>query len=181
MRGLAGGMLSLLLLAACAPAVPPPDPKDGALLAVYDGESNETLWKRQATTEDTRELMMVEAVLGTRGQLSDPNGRYLGSRTAAGVGVQTYPRQAPLSHDVQCSDFPNAAAAQRAFLAAGGPARDPYGLDGDGDGSACAWGPQILTVANRYQGKGGATRALAPVGFVRAGQTTPVPAGTPTR
>lgn len=171
MRIIGGGLLCAALLGGCAPAPPPPDPRLTALADAYAGESNELLWKRQATTEESRELLMVEAELGTRGQLSDAHGRYLGSRTAAGVGVSTYPRTAPLSHDVTCASFPNAAAAQRAFLAAGGPALDPFGLDGDGDGNACGWGPQILTVANRYQNQpGAAPRALAPIGIERTGR-----------
>lgn len=169
MRGFAGGILmSALLVAACAPTAPPADPRLTALADAYAGETNETLWKRQATTGDPRELLMVEAELGTRGQLSDAYGRYLGSRTAAGVGFPTYTRPAPVSHDLNCSDFTNAAEAQRTFLARGGPASDPYGLDGDGDGSACGWGPQILTVAGRYQGRGASPRSLAATGFERA-------------
>ena len=168
MRLVACGFFCAALLCACAPAPPPPDPRLSALADAYAGEANETLWKRQATSADSRELMMVEAELGTRGQLADSHGRYLGSRTAAGVGVGSYARPAPLSHAVTCASFPNAAAAQRAFLAGGGPALDPFGLDGDGDGYACAWGPQILTIANRYQGRGDSANALAPIGFERA-------------
>jgi hypothetical protein len=39
--------------------------------------------------------------------------------------------------DATCSDFPNQAAAQSYFLARGGPAADPDGLDADHDGIAC--------------------------------------------
>ena len=39
--------------------------------------------------------------------------------------------------DRDCSDFSTQAAAQDYFLALGGPASDPYRLDGDGDGIAC--------------------------------------------
>lgn len=41
---------------------------------------------------------------------------------------------------VDCSDFPSSAAAQKYFLASGGPSSDPHNLDGDGDGLACEWG-----------------------------------------
>ena len=161
MRAFAGVLL-LAAVAGCAPASPPPDPRLAALAQAYAGEPTETLWKRQATTEDPRELMMVEAELGARAQLADPSGRYLGSRTAAGVGLVTYPRSAPVTGTRNCADFPSAAAAQRTFLAEGGPAVDPDGLDGDGDGNACGWGAQILTVSNRYQNQpGGAPRGLA--------------------
>jgi hypothetical protein len=40
-----------------------------------------------------------------------------------------------------CARFANADAAQRAFLANGGPADDVYNLDPDGDGFACDWSP----------------------------------------
>ena len=40
-----------------------------------------------------------------------------------------------------CGRFRDADAAQRAFLAGGGPARDRYGVDPDGDGFACTWDP----------------------------------------
>jgi hypothetical protein len=41
-----------------------------------------------------------------------------------------------------CRRYPTADQAQRAFLAAGGPERDPYNLDPDGDGFACDWNPE---------------------------------------
>lgn len=43
-----------------------------------------------------------------------------------------------------CAQFPSADRAQLAFLAAGGPARDPRGLDPDGDGFVCGWTPVPL-------------------------------------
>ncbi|WP_370732349.1 excalibur calcium-binding domain-containing protein [Ruegeria denitrificans] len=46
-----------------------------------------------------------------------------------------------------CSDFPNGAAAQKFFLASGGPITDPRNLDGDGDGLACEWRAQILKMS----------------------------------
>ena len=39
--------------------------------------------------------------------------------------------------DRDCSDFDTQAEAQAFFEQAGGPARDPHRLDGDGDGKAC--------------------------------------------
>ncbi|MBA2954638.1 hypothetical protein GON03_09915 [Nocardioides sp. MAH-18] len=41
------------------------------------------------------------------------------------------------SYDRDCGDFGSQAAAQRFYLAAGGPAADPHGLDAEGDGVAC--------------------------------------------
>jgi Excalibur calcium-binding domain len=49
----------------------------------------------------------------------------------------------PTAHtaDLDCADFPTQAAAQDYFLSLGGPASDPDGLDGDGDGIACESNP----------------------------------------
>ena len=40
-----------------------------------------------------------------------------------------------------CALYPSADRAQEDFLANGGPERDRYGLDPDGDGFACFWDP----------------------------------------
>ena len=51
------------------------------------------------------------------------------------------PEKAPPATDTgdkDCiGDFHNRERAQRFFLRHGGPARDPHGLDSDGDGKAC--------------------------------------------
>lgn len=44
--------------------------------------------------------------------------------------------------DRNCAKFSSDAAAQEAFLAAGGPEKDGRGLDPDGDGYACYWDPR---------------------------------------
>ncbi|MEM7489563.1 MAG: hypothetical protein AAF390_10625 [Pseudomonadota bacterium] len=41
----------------------------------------------------------------------------------------------------RCLRYRTADVAQEDFLAAGGPERDRFGLDPDGDGNACAWDP----------------------------------------
>lgn len=46
-------------------------------------------------------------------------------------------RYDPQGPDRDCGDFATHADAQALFVAAGGPAADPHGLDNDGDGSAC--------------------------------------------
>jgi hypothetical protein len=56
------------------------------------------------------------------------------------VGERVYARRAGIGGG--CGRYPSADAAQRAFLAAGGPDNDPRGLDGDGDGFACAFDPE---------------------------------------
>ena len=46
-----------------------------------------------------------------------------------------------------CAKYVSDAAAQEAFLKAGGPERDRYGLDPDGDGFACRWDPRPFRAA----------------------------------
>jgi hypothetical protein len=41
----------------------------------------------------------------------------------------------------RCQNYRDGDAAQEAFLAGGGPQRDRFGLDPDGDGNACGWDP----------------------------------------
>jgi len=46
-----------------------------------------------------------------------------------------------------CASYNSPDAAQRDFLARGGPERDPRGLDPDGDGFACGWDPAPFLLA----------------------------------
>ena len=46
-----------------------------------------------------------------------------------------------------CAGYNSPDAAQRDFLARGGPERDPRGLDPDGDGFACGWDPAPFLLA----------------------------------
>ena len=43
-----------------------------------------------------------------------------------------------------CSAYASPDLAQIAFLAQGGPDKDPLGIDPDGDGFACAWDPSVF-------------------------------------
>ncbi len=43
-----------------------------------------------------------------------------------------------------CSGYVSRDAAQRAFIASGGPVIDPRGMDPDGDGFVCGWDPRPL-------------------------------------
>lgn len=64
--------------------------------------------------------------------------------TRHNVGEQRYSRRHPLRWqrwEAACSQFATQDLAQEAFLAAGGPERDPNHLDPDGDGFACWWDP----------------------------------------
>lgn len=49
--------------------------------------------------------------------------------------------------DNACAKYGSADRAQEAFLDAGGPQRDRYGMDPDGDGFACYWDPRPFRAA----------------------------------
>lgn len=60
---------------------------------------------------------------------------------AVGTSVHSRDFASPERAARACARYASADQAQSAFLAAGGPAQDPRGLDPDGDGYACAWDP----------------------------------------
>ena len=58
------------------------------------------------------------------------------------AGILSVLTMAPAqAYDRDCGDFPSQAAAQRFFLANGGPQNDPHRLDDEGDGIACESNP----------------------------------------
>lgn len=59
-------------------------------------------------------------------------------------GTVTYPRTSIDANAASrvCTTFANPAAAQTAFIAAGGPLVDARGMDPDGDGFVCGWDPR---------------------------------------
>lgn len=60
------------------------------------------------------------------------------------VGQKIYKRfslSGKEAYDRACAKYSSPDLAQEAFLARGGPERDPLGLDPDGDGYACTWDP----------------------------------------
>jgi hypothetical protein len=72
--------------------------------------------------------------------------------TQHNVGEQRYTRNNPLRwrrSESACAQFASQDLAQEAFLAAGGPDRDPNHLDPDGDGFACWWDPTPFRQAAR--------------------------------
>lgn len=70
--------------------------------------------------------------------------------TSHAPGTQVHRRINPLRwsrNEDACLQFRNQDAAQEAFLADGGPGRDPGHLDPDGDGYACWWDPTPIRQA----------------------------------
>lgn len=83
---------------------------------------------------------------------SGPNVIEYALATRHPVGAQQHRRLNPLRWsrwESACLRFHNQDAAQEAFLAAGGPERDPNHLDPDGDGYACWWDPAPIRQAVR--------------------------------
>jgi hypothetical protein len=143
------GFAGALLIAGCATVASESD------FLQLQGLSSMALWAKQGTTSSPLELAMVEAELGSRGETSDGTW-YLGQKTASAYGNKLYQRtmtNSPTADQKNCGDFSSSAAAQKYFLASGGPISDPNRLDGDGDGLACDWGTQIATVKKRFAAK----------------------------
>lgn len=72
--------------------------------------------------------------------------------TTNNVGEQRYRRLnvfAKSRFDRNCAKYASSDLAQEAFLKAGGPEKDPMGLDPDGDGFACYWDPAPFRLAVR--------------------------------
>jgi hypothetical protein len=70
--------------------------------------------------------------------------------TTHAPGQQLYRRfglAAQARFESACAKHGSADRAQEAFLDAGGPKRDRYGMDPDGDGFACYWDPRPFRAA----------------------------------
>lgn len=83
---------------------------------------------------------------------SGPNLFVYALSTTHTVGQVRYNRSNPLRWrrwESACAQYPSQDLAQEAFLAAGGPERDPDHLDPDGDGFACWWDPTPFRQAAR--------------------------------
>ncbi len=142
MRTLWVALPSLLIIASCA--------ADTTLVpSSYESISSVSLWLQHRVTHSPRELAIIEAELGTRGETNFQSD-YLGIRTASSYGNIRYPRNSEITNSKNCSDFGGSASAQKFFLANGGPISDPHDLDRDGDGLACEWGIDISRVVQQY-------------------------------
>lgn len=90
--------------------------------------------------EARRQLVIVQP--GSVPQASEGvNIALYAAQTNNAVGERRYSRGFGLGMG-GCRRYSTPDQAQRAFLAAGGPERDPHGLDPDGDGFACGWDPE---------------------------------------
>ncbi len=108
--------------------------------------------KKQETIESDK--AKLEALKSTYQQV-DPNSVSVPSMPSNGINVAAYAlkQKNAVGESIyrrinvglsNCGRYRNDPdAAQRAFLRAGGPERDPRRLDPDGDGFACSWNPDF--------------------------------------
>lgn len=73
----------------------------------------------------------------------------LATTNQPGVKMYSRPPFYLTSPEKACAKFASPDLAQQAFLAAGGPQRDPKALDPDGDGFACTWDPRPFRIAKQ--------------------------------
>jgi hypothetical protein len=137
----------------------PPSP-DGTGRALDDDQINLMQWTLEQQKVDAaiaeRELLDARSrlVVVQPGPLPDRtdgvNIALFAKQTTNGVGERRYDRSAGarVASAGNCGRFRDADAAQRAFLAGGGPERDRYGVDPDGDGFACRWDPAPYRALN---------------------------------
>lgn len=93
--------------------------------------------------EARERLVIVQPEATVPQPMTGANIALFAKQTTHAVGEQRYSRGfKPFAPRGNCRRFTSADEAQRAFLAEGGPERDPRNLDPDGDGFACSWDPE---------------------------------------
>lgn len=153
MTKLAKTIVLFALLTACGSV-----PQDlDAVSKKVSSLSTATLWSEQQYSSSPLAIAFAEAELGARGA-THSGSSYLGKKTRSAYRKSLYARPGGGANAYNCSDFPSSAAAQKFFLASGGPLKDPNNFDADGDGLACEWGAQISRVAKTYAVKATPTR-----------------------
>lgn len=113
--------------------------------------SRQTIESDKARIEANRAQYQViqPGALPVRPGDTGPNIAQYAVATNNPVGVALYDRPSFYLVNVKaaCPKYPSPDVAQQAFLAAGGPQKDPKGLDPDGDGFACYWDPTPFRAA----------------------------------
>jgi hypothetical protein len=114
----------------------------------------QTIESDAARLERNRTLYKViePTAIPRRPGTNTPNVVEYAIRTNNPVGAQLYSR-GPFATQGRfqrnCQKYASDAAAQEAFLAAGGPEKDRQGLDPDGDGFACYWNPEPFRLVRK--------------------------------
>ena len=115
--------------------------------AVSDRQSIESDAERLATNRD-RYKVIEPTDLPSRPGETGPNIVAYALATNNPVGEPLYQRfllfMTADKYRDNCAAYASPDLAQIAFLAQGGPDKDPLGIDPDGDGFACAWDPSVF-------------------------------------
>jgi len=117
--------------------------------AVTARETIESDAQRRAAQQQAYQLIQPTA-LPTRSGKAGPSIVEFALSTSNQVGQSLYRRSTILAQnrfDRNCAKYPSSDLAQEAFLKAGGPKVDRYGMDPDGDGFACYWDPAPFRLA----------------------------------
>ena len=117
--------------------------------AVASRESIESDAERRAAQAAAREIIAPTA-LPTRPSDTGPNIVAYALNAPNAKGQEWYSRSILSGQgrfQRNCVSYRSPDAAQRDFLARGGPERDPRGIDPDGDGFACGWDPAPFRLA----------------------------------
>ncbi|MBU2357742.1 MAG: hypothetical protein KKB02_02215 [Alphaproteobacteria bacterium] len=117
--------------------------------AVSNRESIESDAERRARQAAARQVVMPSA-LPTRPADTGPNIVEYALNAPNKMGQEWYSRSifaGKGKFERNCAAYNSPDAAQRDFLARGGPDKDPRGLDPDGDGFACGWDPAPFLLA----------------------------------
>ena len=117
--------------------------------AVSSRESIERDAERLAAAAAARQEAEVTA-LPTRPSETGPNIVAYALNAPNALGQEWYSRSllsGQARFERNCAGYNTPDAAQRYFLARGGPERDPRGIDPDGDGFACGWDPAPFRLA----------------------------------
>lgn len=95
--------------------------------------------------------VVAPTALPTRTGSSGPSIVAFALSTTHAPGTPVYRRTGTGNRDpfANCGRYGSADQAQEAFLAAGGPERDPQRLDPDGDGFVCGWDPRPFRAARQ--------------------------------
>ncbi|MDG1431243.1 MAG: hypothetical protein P8Q23_06720, partial [Paracoccaceae bacterium] len=115
--------------------------------AVAGRQSIESDAERLATNRDRYKLIEPTDLPSRPGE-TGPNIVAYALATNNPVGEPLYQRfllfMTADKYRANCVAYASPDLAQIAFLAQGGPDKDPLGIDPDGDGFACAWDPSVF-------------------------------------
>ena len=154
-----GGGAPMTAMAAGTPTNPLPEGTPAAPAAISDEQSFAAVTARETRESDAARIAANRAQyvviqptdLPPRPDGQGPSTVAFALATDNAPGQALYDRSSLFSSqarfDRNCAKYASDDAAQQAFLDAGGPERDRYGIDPDGDGFACYWDPRPFRVA----------------------------------